>query len=108
MVQIVHDIYVASEIVEFNSCSQGQRDLSGCEKLRIMIMPIKTLDGWISASMAKLHTTTRIEINQIGCTRRARRRVAKGLERGGAGLLRGATYTGPDSEARAGEAGAGI
>ena len=40
--------------------------------------------------------------------RRARRRVAKGLERGGAGLLRGATYTGPDSEARAGEAGAGI
>ena len=39
---------------------------------------------------------------------RARRRVAKGLERGRAGLLRGATYTGPDSEARAGEAGAGI
>ena len=38
--------------------------------------------------------------------RRARRRVATGLERGGAGLLRGATCTGP--EARAGEAGSGI
>ena len=36
----------------------------------------------------------------------ARRRVAAGLERVGAGLLRGATCTG--QEARAGEAGAGI
>ena len=38
--------------------------------------------------------------------RRARYRVATGLERAGAGLLRGAICTGP--EARAGEAGAGI
>ena len=49
----------------------------------------------------------RIQIGSITpVKRRARRRVAMGLERRGAGTLRGATCTGP--EAWAGEAGVGI